>query len=248
MKIVSQIGFLVVASGLFVACGTPEREQGASTQADPTAPTHGICSDQVNVRDSNLAVIGTADRGDRLALLPESKPGTGALAGNTFRRVFFFDAPRGYGWVGAQFICSASNPNPPASGPTRIEVNISENKLYFYRSGALVRSWNVGTARAGKTTPRGNFQVKIKDRCPRYFGADGSQNIPGCSSGNPLGTRALWFIDTMYGLHGTSQPNLIAPGTTPAQRRLSAGCVRNENANIEWLFDQVTVGTPIVIK
>jgi hypothetical protein len=248
MNLFSKVLVSVAVSSAFVGCGRPEREEGASTQADPTNPTHGICSDQVNVRDSNLAVIGVADRGDRLALLPETKVGTGALAGNTFRRVFFFDAPKGYGWVATQFVCSAANPNPPSGGPTRIEVSISENRAFFYRNGALVKSWNVGTARAGKTTPRGNFQVRTKQRCPRYFGSDGSKNVAGCSAGNPLGTRALWFIDTMYGLHGTSQPNLIAPGTTPAQRRLSAGCIRNENSNIEWLFDQVSVGTPIVIK
>ena len=238
---------LAALSALSLAgCGAPnEREIQSELMADPIpALTHRICNgDTVNVRDSNMKVIGTANTGDRLGVTSETKPSNG----NTFQKVYFYDEPKGWGWVAAQFICKKdSTPNP--SGPRVIEINLRTNKLKFFKGGTLVKEWNVGTARAGKVTPTGTFRVNIKEMCPHYYGADGSKNIPGCSADNPLGTRALWFQSTLYGLHGTSMPWLIEEGTTADQRRLSAGCIRNKNANIEWLFDQVSVGDTIIIK
>lgn len=142
---------------------------------------------------------------------------------------------------------SDSQSSSVTSENLHIVVNLTTNKLTVFNGAEAIRSWNVGTARAGKTTPLGHFSVKIKERCPVYHGSKGDKNIAGCTPQNPLGPRALWFIDTMFGLHGTSQPGLISDETSADDRRLSAGCIRNNNANILWLFDHVKVGTPIDI-
>lgn len=250
--------------GLLAACGASSESPDSSTpgvnlresvetglaQSTMAAATHQICGNNINVRDSNFNVIGTATTGDRVSLTGEVRTGTGSLAGSSFRKVYFHTEPTGYGWVATQFICALSGtptPTPPATGARVIEVNLGSNRLKYFVGGSLVREWNVGTARAGYVTPRGTFKIHTKDVCPPYFG-DGSQNIPGCSGANPLGTRALWWDGFIYGLHGTSRPDLIAEGTTAEQRRVSSGCVRNANPNIEWLFGQVRVGDTIVVK
>jgi hypothetical protein len=203
---------------------------------------HEICAYDVNVRDPNAIdqVLFVSRFGDRL--LPQGK--TRLYLGYTFQLVEF-KSNKTKGWVADDYICKVGT---GTMGPARIEVNLTTNRLSFYRGSSLIRSWNVGTARPGKITPEGQFKVLSKEKCPPYFGANGDKNVPGCTAANPLGTRALWWQDTMYGLHGTNQPQLIAEGTTAAARRLSAGCVRNLNANIEWLFDQVKVGDQIVIR
>lgn len=54
-----------------------------------------------------------------------------------------------------------------------------------------------------------------------------------------LGTRRL-NLGNGYGLHGTDKPETIG-------RAVSHGCVRLRNADIEWLYDMVPVGTPVFI-
>lgn len=130
-----------------------------------------------------------------------------------------------------------------------IVINLSNNTLSFYENEAQIRSWNVGTARAGKSTPTGWFKVLEKEKCPPYFGArDHPTFIEGCVPDNPFGKKILWFIGHSYGIHGTNQPWLIDQSTTAEDRRVSGGCVRNNNSDIEWLFERVKVGTPILIQ
>jgi hypothetical protein len=54
-----------------------------------------------------------------------------------------------------------------------------------------------------------------------------------------LGTRRLNLGDG-YALHGTNRPETIG-------QAVSHGCVRLRNADIEWLYDNVAVGTPVYI-
>ena len=54
-----------------------------------------------------------------------------------------------------------------------------------------------------------------------------------------LGTRRLNLGDG-YALHGTNRPETIG-------RAVSHGCVRLRNADIEWLYEHVPVGTPVYI-
>ena len=54
-----------------------------------------------------------------------------------------------------------------------------------------------------------------------------------------LGTRRLNLGDG-YALHGTNRPETVG-------KAVSHGCVRLRNADIEWLYDRVPVGTPVYI-
>jgi lipoprotein-anchoring transpeptidase ErfK/SrfK len=253
------LGLLIVAS----ACGQQQNtsDNVSETQA-VTAATHTVCASDVNVRNAGLGtILFTAKLNEKVAV-------TGATAngmGHTFKEVKMVERGDSRGWIAQQFLCAAGT-SGGTSGAAKIVVNLTTNRLKFFKGGTLVREWNVASARPGKTTPTGNFRVTIKDPCPPYFGAAGDKNVGNCNPNkpisasnpinkdNPLGAYALWFNDsrnslpaTMFGLHGTNQPALIAEGTTASQRYLSAGCVRNHNDNILWLSTQVTVGTPIEI-
>ena len=57
---------------------------------------------------------------------------------------------------------------------------------------------------------------------------------------NPLGTRALVLARDEYAIHGTNAPNSIG-------REASYGCIRMFNADVEDLFQRVSVGTPVYV-
>jgi len=58
--------------------------------------------------------------------------------------------------------------------------------------------------------------------------------------GNPLGARALYLGNTLYRIHGTNQPSTIGSF-------VSSGCIRLTNADIEDLYNRVSVGTRVVV-
>lgn len=61
---------------------------------------------------------------------------------------------------------------------------------------------------------------------------------------NPMGARALYLfqgdVDTSYRIHGTHDPTLIG-------QKKTAGCFGLLNADIIRLYDQVEIGTPVVV-
>ncbi|NBO39344.1 L,D-transpeptidase [bacterium] len=129
-----------------------------------------------------------------------------------------------------------------------IIINLSTNTLTLQKNGQALRTWNVGTAREGKVTPTGWFEIEEKEHCPPFLGNSSHPVfVAGCDPENPFGKKILWFIDHTFGIHGTNQPWLIGSSTTADERRVSGGCVRNAPADIEWLYQRVEVGTPIHI-
>lgn len=119
-----------------------------------------------------------------------------------------------------------------------IIINKKTNQLGFYEEGLLTNVFPVATGRQRTFTPEGNFNVVNKLVNPSYY----KMNIPGGSPYNPLGTRWLGLSAPggTYGIHGNSNPSSI--GTYA-----SNGCIRLHNKDILWLYDQVPVGTPVII-
>jgi lipoprotein-anchoring transpeptidase ErfK/SrfK len=234
---------------LATACGQKEEPTQSKKPHSPTpqslaatSASHMVTGDTVNIRDARLNILDTANYGEKLTLTGRSQD----AMGHTFLEVNFVDRSNPKtGWIAKKYIGNISTDTP--AGERHIVVNLSKNRLFYYEDGELVRSWNVGTARAGKETPAGHYTIREKEVCPPYFGPAGDHNTPGCTPENPFGPRVLWFIGTMYGIHGTNQPWLIEDGTDADDRRVSGGCVRNENENIMWLYNRVEEGDPIDI-
>ncbi|WP_306659829.1 Ig-like domain-containing protein [Bacillus sp. AFS017336] len=134
----------------------------------------------------------------------------------------------------------AKSSKPLSSGQLVI-VNTKTNKLSYYNKGKLVKTFSVATGKASSPTPTGKFKIlnKIKNR-PWY-----KENIPGGAPNNPLGKR--WMGLSMgsspgnsYGIHGNANESSIG-------KSVSHGCIRMHNSEVEWLFDQLSVGTTVII-
>lgn len=109
----------------------------------------------------------------------------------------------------------------------KIKIALSEKRLYLFRSESFVQSYPVAVGKPTTPTPLGDFAVFEKVINP----------------GGILGTRWLGFhivADGKYGIHGTNNPNSIG-------REISNGCVRMFNQDVEAIFPQVSVGTPVTI-
>ena len=132
-------------------------------------------------------------------------------------------------------------PAEAASSGDLIIINKSNNQLAYYQNNKLVRTFKVGTGRQASLTPEGKFKIvnKIKNR-PYYSG-----NIPGGDPRNPLGNRWLGLNargtwGTTYAIHGNNNPSSIGG-------YVSSGCVRMYDDEVEWLYNQVKVNTPVII-
>ncbi|MEH7117526.1 L,D-transpeptidase family protein [Neobacillus vireti] len=122
-----------------------------------------------------------------------------------------------------------------------IIINKATNRLAYYENGQLKKQFKVGTGRSSSLTPEGKFKIvnKIVNR-PYYTG-----HIPGGDPRNPLGNRwmglnARGTWGTTYAIHGNNNPSSIGG-------YVSSGCVRMYDNEVEWLFNQVPVNTPVVI-
>ena len=129
-----------------------------------------------------------------------------------------------------------------------IVIRRGSNQLYLYRVGAktkLVRRFNVATGRSQYPTPLGKFEVVNKQYNPWWYPPAGSEWAQGAEPippgpGNPLGTRWMGLSAPYVGIHGT--PDAASIGYSA-----SHGCIRMLIPQVEWLFTQVDVGTPVFI-
>ena len=90
-----------------------------------------------------------------------------------------------------------------------------------------------------------HFEIVTMQRNPWWYPpagsawAEGAKPIPP-GPGNPLGTRWMGISSPYVGIHGT--PDAASIGYSA-----SHGCIRMLIPQVEWLFQQVDVGTPVFI-
>lgn len=128
-----------------------------------------------------------------------------------------------------------------------VVVNIPSRTLMLFSDNKLIKTYQVGVGTKEHETPIGEFTVKAKEVNPTWIKPpkDGEENTGGdllvIESGpdNPLGYRWIEF-DGMYGIHGTNKPDSIGGF-------VSNGCVRMLESNVEELYENVSIGTPIKV-
>jgi lipoprotein-anchoring transpeptidase ErfK/SrfK len=128
-------------------------------------------------------------------------------------------------------------------GPV-IVIRRGSNRLLLYDGMKLRRTFAVATGQTRYPTPLGRYQVVVKWRNPWWYPPDsdwaqGQKPIPP-GPGNPLGTRWLGISSPGVGIHGT--PDAASIGYS-----VSHGCIRMHISDVEWLFNQVGVGTTVFI-
>ncbi|MCJ7839378.1 L,D-transpeptidase [Lederbergia sp. NSJ-179] len=126
-------------------------------------------------------------------------------------------------------------------GDSLIIVNKRTNELAWFDEGQMKMMTKVATGKNKDWTPEGLFTITVKAKNPYYR----KLNIPGGDPRNPLGSRWIGFDakgtnGRIYGLHGTNQPNSIG-------KYISQGCIRLDRDPLELLYDQISLGTKILV-
>jgi lipoprotein-anchoring transpeptidase ErfK/SrfK len=125
-----------------------------------------------------------------------------------------------------------------------IVIRRGSNKLELYDGMKLRRTFGVATGQSRYPTPLGKFEIVVKWRNPWWYPpksdwAKDAQPIPP-GPGNPLGTRWMGISSPAVGIHGTPDPASIGYS-------VSHGCIRMRIPEVEWLFNEVDVGTVVYI-
>jgi lipoprotein-anchoring transpeptidase ErfK/SrfK len=118
------------------------------------------------------------------------------------------------------------------------------NRLFLYDGMKQRRVFGVATGQSRYPTPLGRFEIIVKWRNPWWYPpasdwAKDAEPIPP-GPGNPLGTRWMGISAPAVGIHGTPDPASIGYS-------VSHGCIRMRIPEVEWLFNQVEIGTPVYI-
>jgi L,D-transpeptidase ErfK/SrfK len=144
-------------------------------------------------------------------------------------------------------------PNVPRDG---IVINIAEMRLYYFprepvNGRAVVITHPISIGREDWATPLGLTKVVKKDKDPAWYppetiraehAANGDPLPKMVPPGpqNPLGLYALRLGLSGYLIHGTDKPFGIG-------MQVTHGCMRLYPEDIETMFAQVPVGTPVNI-
>lgn len=150
------------------------------------------------------------------------------------------------------------------SAAVAFRVNLTTNRLTFYKGGVPVDQWNIATGDISgylhdgekKYTPTGIFSVDAFKHCPIWRPAkvrdpstgvktrdysvrkkvfESNPSVYGaCGSRNPLGEYMISFTGPYY-LHGNSNESVLRRPKAE-DRRVSGGCVRNPNRIIAKYF------------
>jgi len=134
--------------------------------------------------------------------------------------------------------------------PGTIIINTSERRLYHVLPGGKAMKYGVGVGKEGfqwagkhKITRKAEWpswtppaQMRARERAkgrilPAY--------MPG-GPNNPMGARAMYIGSTLYRIHGTTEPWTIGSA-------VSSGCIRLANEDVIHLYNNVTVGSTVVV-
>ncbi|MEX2582300.1 MAG: L,D-transpeptidase [Gemmatimonadota bacterium] len=161
---------------------------------------------------------------------------------------------------------SPRDSDPPESEKNALErgryavlIDLDENRLYFKQGDLTLWSAPVGTGTGMRvitndddwefTTPTGRFQVQYKELnpvwiAPDWFFVENNLPVPPVNHPSRYMTRTLGdaavYISPSLAIHGTDRPELIG-------QRVSHGCIRLENRFAKRLYQNVQVGTEVII-
>jgi len=133
---------------------------------------------------------------------------------------------------------------PDNFGPVIIVFRDSK-RLTLFDGRRAERTFPIATGQAQYPTPLGIYSIATMQRDPWWIPppdsdwAQGKKPIPP-GPGNPLGTRWMGTTAPLVGIHGT--PDAASIGYSA-----SHGCIRMRVPDAEALFNQVEIGTPVLI-
>lgn len=129
-------------------------------------------------------------------------------------------------------------------------IIIDTEARYLYligggENGATLR-YGIGVGREGFTW-KGTEAITRKAEWPGWTPPEEMRKrqpgLPAYMEGgpdNPLGARALYLGNTLYRIHGTSEPWTIGSA-------VSSGCIRLTNEDVADLYERVRVGAKVIV-
>jgi lipoprotein-anchoring transpeptidase ErfK/SrfK len=135
------------------------------------------------------------------------------------------------------------NTNKQISEPNQVVVDLSDRRAYVYRQEVVIASYPVAVGKKGWETPTGSFQVMHKQHNPIWRHPI-TDKVFEAGTDSPLGDRWIGFWSDGHneiGFHGTPDTNVM--GTA-----ISHGCLRMRNPDVRLLYQQVGVGTQIIVQ
>lgn len=141
-------------------------------------------------------------------------------------------------------------PKVPRQG---IVINLPELRLYYYPDGESGRviTHPISIGRMEWGTPLGRSEIVSKTLNPTWYPPESIRQEHAADNrplpkvvppgpDNPLGKHALRLSLPGYLIHGTNKPSGLG-------MRVTHGCIRMFPEDIEALFENVPVGTPVRI-
>lgn len=119
-----------------------------------------------------------------------------------------------------------------------VEVRLSEQRLYAYENGLLVRTFLVSTGIDKYPTPEGTFAISAKIPKKDYEWSYGENNPDNYNIKDVQWN--LRFAPTLY-LHYAYWHNSFG-------KKRSHGCVNINKVNSEWIYNWATLGMPVIIR
>ena len=130
----------------------------------------------------------------------------------------------------------------PARAEKSIEISLKERYLTLFDNGKVVERFPVAIGAPESPTPAGSYAITRMEDAPVYH-KGGKVIAPGPK--NPVGVRYMAYFQLgsgEYAIHGTAWPNWVK-----LRSAVSLGCIRMLNKDVVTLFQQVDVGTPVVV-
>jgi lipoprotein-anchoring transpeptidase ErfK/SrfK len=135
-----------------------------------------------------------------------------------------------------------------------VVVDTAARHLYLVEGNGRAMRYGIGVGKAGLAFA-GNATINRKAEWPHWSPTENMMNreparyrkLAGGMAGgieNPLGPRAMYLYqgdrDTMFRIHGTTEPETI--GTA-----VSSGCIRLMNQDVIDLYSRVKTGSRVVV-
>lgn len=121
-------------------------------------------------------------------------------------------------------------PAPTVRQGKQIIVVLSQQQVFAYENGVLIRQFVVSTGLPGTPTVTGNFTIYAKYPSQYMVGPD--YNLPN--------VPWVMYFYRGYSFHGTYWHNNFG-------RPMSHGCINMRTAEAEWLYNWAPIGTPVLV-
>ena len=147
-----------------------------------------------------------------------------------------------FGWVSLTCVACLA-----AKAEIEIEVSLKERYLWLKDSGTVVKRYPIAIGAPESPTMPGVYSILKKVKDPTYYSKSHHKVFP-AGPNDPVGVRFMPYFKSaedgkVYAVHGTAWPRWVH-----LRAAASLGCIRMLNSDVIEVFNQVEVGTPVVIR